>query len=393
MKPTGQVYPRLDSHVPVRLIVCALSAAMWLGGCPADDEGSTAADSGVDVVKGPLPPDSEEQCHLKKTGYEGDDLCLLPPKEGTGMQLHAGPKNYDDPKDVEKFLLAPGKEVTECYYFTAPNEDHEYYFPRKIRMRPGSHHLITYIYGGAPQPEGWGPCGMEERRGSFGGAETTVVDYPTNNVSAPENEELIKFVPAHAQVKFEWHHINTTSKPILREAWINVYWKKNDPKKSLPLQDMFMIGFGINVPPHEKHIVHNECTIKGDTRIVDIFGHFHAHTTRFSAWRTRGGKSDLFYEVFDWHDTPTIAYDSATENAEPDRELLSPGGMSGQLDIKAGDVIEWECEIDNTTDGTLRIGNYVQTAEMCNLFGTYQSNSAALLMCRGTPTVTNLTAK
>lgn len=370
-------------------------ATFWVAGCPADAknadasvEGAAGGDSKFDPT-GPLPPDSDEPCDLEATGFEGDDLCLAPPKAGTGMQIHLGPKDYKDSKQVEPFLIQPGQEVTECYYLKSPNDKIEFYFPRKIRMRPGSHHLITYIVAG-DMPDGFGSCNMEDRRGSFGGAEKTKVDYPADNIAAPENEGLGKIVPANAQLRMEWHHINTTEKPILREAWINVYWK---PQKEITryAQDMFMIGIGINVPPHEKHIVHNSCTIADDTRIIDIFGHFHAHTTRFSAWRTRDGKSDLFYEAYDWHDTPTFAYDSITKNAVPDRELLRQGGMSGPLEIKKGDVIEWECEIDNTTDGTLRIGNYVQTAEMCNLFGTYDSNSAKLLMCRGTPTVTNLT--
>jgi hypothetical protein len=113
-------------------------------------------------------------------------------------------------------------------------------------------------------------------------------------------------------------------------------------------------------------------------------------STRFSAYRTRAGKKDLFYEVYDYHDTPTVAYDSLTENDVPDRDMLTYGGATGIFEVKAGDVVEWECEIDNTTDNPLRIGNYVQTAEMCNLFGTYDSVDATLFMCRGSAKVTTL---
>ena len=28
--------------------------------------------------------------------------CLLPPPEGEGVQIHFGPKSYDDPAEVEK---------------------------------------------------------------------------------------------------------------------------------------------------------------------------------------------------------------------------------------------------------------------------------------------------
>jgi hypothetical protein len=64
--------------------------------------------------------------------------------------------------------------------------------------------------------------------------------------------------------------------------------------------------------------------------------------------------------------------------------------MSGRLDIQTGDTLEWECEIENTTKDTLHFANQLNTAEMCNLFGTYASNSAALLMCARPGQITNL---
>jgi len=39
--------------------------------------------------------------------------------------------------------------------------------------------------------------------------------------------------------------------------------------------------------------------------------------------------------------------------------------------MKPGERVEWECEVDNTTNAALRFENAVYTAEMCNLFGTY----------------------
>jgi hypothetical protein len=366
-----------------------LAPLLVLGvGCP-DDDVTVPPDAAVSEQTGPLLPDSEEACEDFDTEYEGDELCLRPPAKGTGIQLHVGPKNYDDPDEVAPFLIQPGEEVTECYFLKSSNTENEFYFPRKVRMRPGSHHLISYFIE-EDVPDGWGNCNVGERRGSLGGAETSIVDYPTGNVYAPENEGLGKLLPRNVQVKLELHHVNTTDKPILREAWINVYWKPEE-KIDTWVQDMFMLGsLAVNVPGGEHHVYHNSCEIAGDTRIVDIFGHFHAHTTRFSAWRTRDGKKELFYEVFDYHDTPTMAYDTVTENMTPDRENLIPGGSSGMLDIKKGDLLEWECEVDNTSEATLRYSNELYTGEMCNLLGTYASNSAALLMCRDSGTVTKL---
>jgi hypothetical protein len=377
-----------------------LGACVCLYGCGADAKKAGAVTDGdaaqqadaADTSSDPdaLPSDASEACNLH-TQFPGDSVCIKPPAEGTGIQVHVGPTNYDDADALKPFLLDPGKEITECYFIKTTNDEPAYYFPRKFRMRPGSHHLISnFIDNKTEVPDGWGSCDLGERRGSLGGAEKAVVNYPNSVPVAEENLGLGKLLPRNTVLKIELHHINQTDKPILREAWINVYWK---PKEQITqyVQDMFMLGgTALAVPPGGHQVVHNACTIGGDTRILDIFGHFHAHTTRFSAWRTRGDQKDLFYEVYDWHDTPTISYDSATKNGMPNRDERSPGGMSGLLDIQKGDTLEWECEIENTTDGTLHFANQLNSAEMCNLFGTYASNSAALLMCARAGDITNL---
>jgi hypothetical protein len=356
-----------------------------------------AVDSGVgdpsrvpvpgEGLPGFLPPDSDEPCELN-TKFEGDDSCIAPPKQGEGIQIHVGPKNYDDEEEVKPFLLAPGKEVTECYYTKTTNTDNEYYFPRKFRMRPGSHHLITNFIM-EEQPEGWGPCTREGFGGSFNGAEKAKVDMPTS-AADPAVKGYGKILPRNTYLKIELHHINTTEKPILREAWINVYWKPKAEIKTW-VQDMFVLGgLSVAVPPGARQIYHNKCVMEGEAEIIDIYGHFHAHTTRFSAWRTRGEERLDFYEVYDWHDTPTFQYDRVTENPTPDPELLRAGGHSGVLDLKAGDVIEWECEVDNTSEVTLRYSNELETGEMCNLFGTYHGHGKTLTTCRDFGKVTNL---
>jgi hypothetical protein len=41
------------------------------------------------------------------------------------------------------------------------------------------------------------------------------------------------------------------------------------------------------------------------------------------------------------------------------------GGMSGILDFKPGDTIEWECHVVNQTDQVLGFSNNTYTGEMC----------------------------
>ena len=43
--------------------------------------------------------------------------------------------------------------------------------------------------------------------------------------------------------------------------------------------------------------------------------------------------------------------------------------MTGILNVKAGDSLDWECHIVNDSDVGLTYMNEVKTGEMCNLWG------------------------
>ena len=129
----------------------------------------------------------------------------------------------------------------------------------------------------------------------------------------------------------------------------------------------------INTPPGAKQTVKGDCPVYTTRRIVSLFGHYHAHTTRFSVWNERGSSRELVYESYNWEEPGTLQYDSLTPNVKPDPKAGTVGGHNGILTIKPHDNIHFECEIDNTTNATLKNGNEVFTAEMCNLFGTFES--------------------
>jgi len=52
-------------------------------------------------------------------------------------------------------------------------------FRASFRMRPGSHHLISNFIDNKTTCRGLGRLRHRERRGSLGGAEKAVVDYPS----------------------------------------------------------------------------------------------------------------------------------------------------------------------------------------------------------------------
>jgi hypothetical protein len=321
------------------------------------------------------------------TGYAGDDLCIAAPEAGEGIQLHVGPSVYDA-QSMAPFLQPPNTESVNCYFGKTPNDTEMYYFDQEIRMRPGTHHLIMTILN-EDVPDGWAPCrdpfGFGGGRGGIPGSQTTVRSIPGTDQVAPENRGLMRVLPPRAQVQYQLHYYNFSNQPIMREVWVNLY-KKPPSEATTPIRGVSLIGgLDLAVPPHSRGVYKYGCAVNGTGRIYDLFGHYHAHTERFSIYRVRSGQRLHVYDSFDWYHPANLTYDSVNVNQLPDRTTRAPGGYSGILDVVPGDRFEWECEINNTTDGTLRFANEALTAEMCITFGSFvpSSPTGAGLSCIG----------
>jgi hypothetical protein len=136
-------------------------------------------------------------------------------------------------------------------------------------------------------------------------------------------------------------------------------------------------GLGMNVQPGTTEILRGSAAAPADMRIVNLFGHYHAHTVRFSTWKTdAANQKTLVYESFDYNEPGDLNYNTVTKNPAPDPAAKTAGGVSGILEFKQGDLIEWECEIVNDGPVPLQFANEVYTAEMCILFGSQASGYA-----------------
>jgi hypothetical protein len=353
MRTTAQ----LSGVVSALVLVLATAALAACGPRPTATGGSG----------GTAGKPSTGPCDLN-SGYEGDDMCLPPPEPGKGIQLHVGPKAYDA-ASVAPFLLGPGQEKVECYYQRSSNTAPMYYFNQKIRLRPHTHHLIMTIMN-QDIPEGWGPCQGIGGNGPMG-SQTAVRDIPDTADIAPENKGLARTLPANALIQHQLHYYNFGETPILREAWVNLY-SMEESEATQRASTMFMIGgLDLAVPPGAKQIAKYTCTASSAGRIYDIFGHYHAHTVRFSVERVRQNERLKVYDSFDWMHPANYTYDSVHKNPVADRERRVDGAYSGILDVQPQDVFEWECEIHNTSQQVLRFANEVQTGEMCINFGSF----------------------
>jgi hypothetical protein len=310
-----------------------------------------------------------DPCNLK-SGYPGDEYCLLPPPEGKGIQIHFGPEDYKNMAEVSKYLIQPGEEFNSYAVVNVPDSGDNkprYFQYMKVSMRPGSHHLINNLVSGKPA-EGFvaGRGGCEGgSMGSFPGTQNLVTESPPQGIPAPENEGLGRTLPPNVSICQNYHRYNTTDKPALSEIWYNIWWidEENIKQKTS--------GVTVNAPfsaiaPGAKQVITTTSTIAGDGRIVTLFGHRHAHTERFAAWLN----DKLIYDSWDWVESRVFNYDSITMNPAPNPPMKIDGAVSGVLDFKKGDKVKVECHVNNTSDVTLRFANELLTGEMCILFGS-----------------------
>jgi hypothetical protein len=326
------------------------------GGKPRSDAGA-----GTDAS----PPGEDagaptNECGLR-TRYAGDEYCILPPPPDKGFQLHIGPSDYDNPE--AKYLLAPGEESTDDFPAIAGNEEKVFFYYRQYRMRPGAHHMIATDKGGA----GTGVSGQGRRIATSNNPRE---DSPRDGIIAPENKDVGIPLEANAKLNVSLHSINVTDEPVLREIWVN-FWYRDPAEVTEPAQELFAVGStSFAIQPKEDTILGPyNCTVQAPGRMLWFYGHRHANNVRFSAWRVRGEQRDLFYEAYDWEDVLLLDYSSQITNPMADREKEIEGGWSGILDLEAGDKLEWECHVINQTDGVLRFTNNTFTGEMCIMDG------------------------
>jgi hypothetical protein len=358
----------------VTLSACSSSDKSDNEGTPADSAGGSGSTGACDIndvasAKDLCPNFDPDPCKLN-SGYKGDEYCIAPPPEGKGIQIHFGPKDYKDPEEVAKYVLKPGQEVNGYGIADIPVEGDKYYNYTQIRMRPGSHHLINTMVQGADLKEGFldakGGC-PGTQLGSFPGSQNLVRNMPPGGVQAPENVGIgAKLVGGDTKLCINHHGYNfTDDEEVLREVWINV-WFVDEADVTQKANSIFVIaGPWQGIAPHTQTVLTADATVPNDGRIVNMFGHRHAATDRFTVKKN----DDLVYDSWHWDESVAFDYDSITNNPPLAPDAKKDGAPSGILDVKTGDKISIECDVNNTTDNTLTFKNELYTGEMCILFG------------------------
>jgi hypothetical protein len=360
--------------------------------------------------------------------YPGDNVCIAAPDPALGMAFHYGPTTYDDPKEVSKFVLKPGEEVTDCMFFQSPNTSTIYFHEYHSRMRPFSHHMLLYVQPISGQVKTGGPtaCNQGAQTRNLFGAQSPQADFTSvTGGNSPENKGLAAMLSPSQQVVDQAHFINPSAKPILREAWANIVFVDKSEVTEVGDPIFFLAGFGSTIPMGQTQTWTGSATVPAnaasDFRLLIATGHYHAHTKKFSAWVTIGGQRQLLFEEYgqstfatpyteiapepkNWlfATTAVNTVDDPTNNVSG----VGPGMNNTTVYMKPGDKVDWACEIENNDvslnatnplynpgvnrdpsafsvsiggagapDG-IAFANAVYSGEMCNMFGLYAPSLA-----------------
>ena len=338
---------------------------------PDSGEGAAAGDDALAF------PDPRGGCSDLDTRFLGDDACIAPPAPDEGFQIHIGPEDYDEEAEVAQFILRPGEETSQCWTYHTPNQEDIYYSSYVFSGRPGTHHVFNSMLSVEVEDGGgFKVCvdsGLGNSSGRVGGLPGAGRAYVARQPIAPENEKLGSFVAANTPAEADMHYFNFTEDDILREFWLNVYYIDADEVEDTVKVVRGMGGLSWTaapIAPGTDQVYRYECPFSADGRLIGIAGHYHAHGVRETAHiRRADGTRFPIFEMYDYNDQATFAFDSITDNPEFTGE--ADFGHTGMLEVSAGDVLEWECHIINDSDVPLRYTNSVHEGEMCNIFAGY----------------------
>jgi hypothetical protein len=316
----------------------------------------------------------------RSSGFPGDTQCIEAPAQALGMQLHFGPKDYSDPDEVSKFVLAPAATDSKCMFMKTPNATPVHVKEWHARVRPGAYEAILFG-GGTPRPDSTGPDSCLNG-GSAGSAFVSVAGTDLDlslDGGDPELKGAAMSVDAHTQVAFDVIMANISDAPILVEAWLNGLYAEEAAVTMEVAPISWLGGLAMRIPPHTNQIVQSgaspgttSCVATADTNLLALVGSTGLYTTHMAAYLERAGTSRTrIYESFGWRPPVRLYYNGAVQNPLPAPGAHTTGGPSGILPVHAGDAISWECSIENTTDGTLTFSNNPFTGELCNFYGVY----------------------
>ena len=255
-------------------------------------------------------------------------------------------------------MLAPGDQITYCYYFHTPNTSEVLINKWVSDMTPGSHHAILFMNPGGSQP----PDGTLDTN-NCGGLNGTSAPVWTFATQTPHQEELLptddgegkplaqKIAPG-APAFFQLHYLNATDQPIAAHIDLKAFAL---PAGAAYTQTDAYVTYNndISIPPHATgKTVTATCPLPQGVKFWTVSTHSHKQSV---ATDVKDGTSAVFQST-DWEHPG------------------SQNWMAKPFYTFTATSLTWECTYDNTGDNannTVVAGPSATTNEMCMATGYF----------------------
>jgi hypothetical protein len=266
----------------------------------------------------------------------------------------------DDDDDAEpafvitssEITLAPGQEVTKCFYFTTPNTRTLAIHRWVSDMTPGSHHMIYFrTLAGSQPPDGT----VDESCGGGFAVPVYGTQIPHEEVAFPADDgeglPLAQDVEPGSKGYFQMHYFNSSDEELTAHVELAAYALPDDAPYTRT--DLFATyNNDISIPPRATdHVESATCGV-----VSGKFWSMSTHSHKQSiATVVKEGDRTVFSST-DWEHPGTAEF-----RAPPFYSFTS-----GQL--------TWECTYNNTGDNadrTVTAGQSARTDEMCMATGYY----------------------
>lgn len=282
-----------------------------------------------------------------------------------------GPGNGDDDDDVDApagpdrgfqvispdITIAPGEEVTYCYYFRTPNTEPMQINRWKSEMTPGSHHMIMFQTTNDIMPPGT----VSSSQCGFGGGGfnvpiwTYAAQTPSAEIQLPTNDgtgmPLAQDIQPNSPAFFQMHYLNGTNDPITVHVQLDAYALAAGTPYTKTAAFVTYNG-SISIPsPSTGHVESQSCSVPDGAKFWMMSTHAHKQAVHTAV-----------------KDGTTVAFES--DNWE------HPGAASWStpfFEFRQTGRLTYECTYDNarTQGGPIVDGDSAATQEMCMASGYY----------------------
>ncbi|HEX4416930.1 MAG TPA: hypothetical protein VH165_03480 [Kofleriaceae bacterium] len=252
--------------------------------------------------------------------------------------------------------LAPGQEITYCYYFHTPNTAQTVVQSWQSSMTPGSHHMILYFTSTAEQPDG-----TLDPSGNCGGANLNNIAVWTYLAQTPEARSDMPAddgtgkpvgmpVAANQPAAMQLHYLNASDSPLTVHATLNA---NGYPPGTTYTEAGAYVTYNtkIDIPPGPgtTSTASGKCPVPAGSKFFSMSTHSH--------------KQSVGTQVMDG----TAMVQTSTDWEHP---TVTTWPTSPFYTFASG-ALSYTCNYLNLTTNEIVAGPSAQTNEMCMAIGYF----------------------